>query len=329
MRVLVTGANGFLGSHLVEQLLAAGDEVVALVRGGADLRGLAEVRARITLAEAGLGDAEALARGLEGVEAVCHVAGATRARPESRYDEINVGGTRALLAACRGAKPGPRRFVLCSSLAAGGPAGKDHPKRETDTDSPRSAYGQSKKDAEAAVFDPEAGLEAVALRPGPIYGPRDSYFYEVLRLAHHGLYARVGPRDALYNFCFVTDVAQAFVLACRAPEALGRRLYIGGDTNYRAEEMEALIAEAVGVPKRLTLPLPDLVVRAAAALSEAITPARAGAPPLNRDKARDLTAGSWGIDVSEAVRRLGWQPRVGFAEGLGRTVAWYRSQGLL
>lgn len=329
MRVLVTGANGFLGSHLVERLLAAGDEVRVLVRSSADLRWLADCRPRIELRAGSLNEPEALIAALEGVQAVCHIAGATRARPESRYLETNVGGTRALVAACRRAHQGPRRFVLCSSLSAGGPASADHPKRETDEDSPRSAYGRSKKAAEAVLFDPDSGLEAVALRPGPIYGPRDVYFYEVLRLAAHGLHMRVGPRRALYNFCYVSDVAEAFVRACRAPEAVGRSLYIGGDTNYRAEEMEEVLARAVGVPRRLALPLPNALVRVAAEASEALTPRRAGAPPLNRDKARDLTAGSWGIDISEAVRRLGWQPRVGFPEGLERTVSWYRAEGLL
>ncbi|MDY0003380.1 MAG: NAD(P)-dependent oxidoreductase [Polyangia bacterium] len=329
MRVLVTGANGFLGSHLVERLLGEGDEVVALVRPGSDLRWLAGVRSRISLREARLDQPEALARSLDGVEALCHLAGATRARPDSRYEEINLGGTRALLRACERSGSRPVRFVLCSSLSAGGPAGREHPKRETDPDAPRSAYGRSKKGAEAAIFHPDAGVEALALRPGPIYGPRDSYFFEVLRLARLGLHMRVGPPDALYNFCYVTDVARAFALGCRAQGVAGRHLYIGGDTNYRAEEMEELLARAVDVRKRLGLPLPDVLVRTAAALSEALTPRRAGAPPLNRDKARDLTAGSWGIDVSEAARRLGWRPEVEFSAGLARTVAWYRAEGLL
>lgn len=329
MKVLVTGANGFLGSHLVERLLAAGDDPVALVRPGADLRWLAEARGQITVVEATLRDREALLRACSGVDAVCHVAGATRARPESRFDEVNVGGTEALLAACEGATPAPRRFVLCSSLAAGGPAAPGRPKSEADPDAPPSAYGRSKQRAEAVLFDRSRRVEAVALRPGPIYGPRDAYFLEVLKLASRGLFLRVGPKDALYNFCYVSDVAEAFLRACRAPEASGRALYIGDDTNYRAAEFEQLIAEAVGVGRRLVVPLPNPVVRGAAAIADALTPRRAGAPPLNRDKARELTAGSWGMDVSEAKRCLGWRPEVGFADGLARAVAWYRAEGWL
>lgn len=329
MKVLVTGANGFLGSHLVEALLAEGDDVVAWVRPRAELRHLQGARSRITLCQGSLRDPEALARAVSGVDVVCHLAGTTRALPESLYDEINVGGTRTLLAACRMANPAPRRFVLSSSLAAGGPAISDHPKRETDPDSPRSAYGRSKLRAEEALFAGARQMEAVALRPGPIYGPRDTYFFEVLRLATRRLFMRVGPAHALYNFCYATDAAQAFVLACRAPDADGRVLYVGGDTNYRAPEFERVIATSLGVRRPLVVPLPNVLVRAGAAIAETVSHRQGQAPPLNRDKARDLTAGSWGIDISEASRLLGWRPRLSFPEGLGLTVAWYRAKGWL
>lgn len=328
MHVLVSGANGFLGSHLVEHLLQAGHEVTALVRPGADLRWLTEPSPALAIRRARFDDPDGLRAASEPAEVVCHVAGATRARPEAAYHSINVGTTRALLDACLAAGT-TRRFVLCSSLSAGGPPPPGQPKREDQPGAPRSRYGQSKREAERVAFARRGDLEVVALRPGPIYGPRDTYSLELLRLARHGVHVRVGPRGACYNFCHVQDVVAAFERACHADGVDGEALYVGDRTNYPAEIFEAAAADAVGVAPRLRLHLPRFVVTAAAAIAESLTPASAPVPALNRDKARDLVAGCWALDSSRAQRRLGWSPQVELRNGLASTAAWYRQVGWL
>ncbi len=332
MKIAVTGANGFLGSHLMERLLARGDEGVAVVRPRADLRWLARAREHeaFTLVRAQLDDREALVRALQGVDALCHVAGATKARPESRYHEVNVGGTQSVVEACRAAL-GPRRLVLCSSLSAGGPAAPDHPKRESDPDDPQSTYGRSKKAAEEIAFQAaeEGSLEVVALRPGPIYGPRDTYVLELLKPAALGVHMRVGGPSARYNFCHVLDVAEAFLQACHTPDVGGECFYIGDEVNYAPPEFEAILAAAVGTRPRAVLRMPTFLVSAAAELGERLTWWRSHPPALNRDKARDLTAGVWSMDVSRAQGRLSWSPRIDLRAGMAETAAWYRRQGWL
>lgn len=326
MHVLVTGANGFLGSHLVEHLLGSGHEVTALVRPKADTRWLPEASPALSTVRSSFDDPDGLRRACGPAEVVCHLAGVTRARPESAYHTINVGTTRALLEACLAAG-GTRRFVLCSSLSAGGPPPPGQPKREDQPSVPQSRYGQSKLEAEREAFARRGHLEVVALRPGPIYGPRDTYSLELLRLARRGVHVRVGPRGACYNFCHVHDVVAAFERACHAHGVDGEALYVGDHTNYPAEIFEAAAAAAVGVPPRLRLHLPRLLVTAAAALAEGVTPAHGPAPALNRDKARDLVAGCWALDASRARRRLAWSPRIDLFGGLATTAAWYREAG--
>jgi nucleoside-diphosphate-sugar epimerase len=106
-------------------------------------------------------------------------------------------------------------------------------------------------------------------------------------------------------------------------------LYVGDDTNYRPDEFEAAVAEAVGTPRRVSLPLPRLLVRGVAELAEGLTRRRRGAPALNRDKARDLVDGPWSMDVSRACERLGWAPSTDLRDGLAETVAWYRREDWL
>jgi len=328
MQVLVSGANGFLGSHLVEHLLGAGHEVTALVRPGADTRWLPGRGESLEVRRVGFEDQAGLRDACRRADVVCHLAGTTRVLPESAYRDINVGTTQALIHACLAAGE-THRFVLCSSLSAGGPPPPGLPKREDQPSRPQSFYGRSKLEAERVAFARQRDVEVIALRPGPIYGPRDTYSLEIFRLARRGLHLRVGPPGLCYNFCHVHDVAAAFERACHVGGLGGEVLYLGDHTNYPAELFEASLSEAVGVAPRLRIRLPNLLVRIAAAASERVTLYRAQAPALNRDKARDLLAGCWALDSSRAQRVLGWSPMIDLDTGLASTAAWYRRAGWL
>jgi nucleoside-diphosphate-sugar epimerase len=328
MRVVVTGANGFLGSHLVERSLAAGDEVTAVVRPSANLRWLTDARAA-QMAAVTLEDGPRLAEVVAGSDVVYHLAGATRARPEARFHEINAGGTEALLRACAAARPRPSRLVLCSTLAAARPAGPDRPIGAGEAGPAVSVYGQSKRDAERAALDPRWGLEVVVLRPGAIYGPRDVDLLQVLRLAARGLHVRIGAEPVRYHFIHAHDAADAFLAAGRSPAAVGQVLPLGHGESHAAGAVEEILAAAVGQPIRLRLRLPALAVRLAALGSEVATWRQPLPPTLNRDKARILTAGGWTIDMTRTIAALGFRPAVDLETGLRDTVAWYRREGWL
>ena len=324
MKVAVTGANGFLGSHVVERLVARGDEPVALVRPGADLKWLQGVAVEVV--QITLGDPDALARALDGAEVVVHLAGATRARPLSVFFDINVGLTRAVVDACARAARPPRRVVLSSSLAATGPSSSLLPLTESQPALPVGAYGRSKRDAEQVLLtDPR--VEGVTLRPTAIYGPRDVDVLEMLRLARRGLFVLLGRGAPLYNWLYATDAAEAFVCACHAPAAAGEIFNVGDATNYTPGESDRIVARAVTAPRRLTLHLPIVAVRAAALVADLASMGRARPPAFNRDKARILTAGSWAVDIAKARELLGWEPAYTLAEGMAVTVAWYERRG--
>jgi len=179
--VLVTGGAGFVGSHLVDALLARDIPVRALVRPETDRRWLS----RVDFALGDIGDPhgeDALLRAAEGCDVVYHVAGITQAKTKGAFTRINAEGAgRMGRAAARAAVP---RFVLVSSLAAGGPARAGRPRTEGDPDMPVGGYGRSKREGEVRAS--EAFGPVVTVRPPVVYGPRDAALAILFRMADRG-----------------------------------------------------------------------------------------------------------------------------------------------
>jgi nucleoside-diphosphate-sugar epimerase len=213
-RVLVTGATGFVGSHVAQALLEAGYEVRCGARATSDLRwisGLDTERVPLDVR----GKPEDISRAVENVDVVVHAAGITRARRPEDYYLVNAEGTRRIATAAL--RAGVRRFVLISSLAARGPDGP------ATGDHPESDYGRSKLKAETHLLAVGGRMEAVLLRPAAVYGPRDTDLLPLFRLANAGWLPvpwGAGPLQPLY----VEDAARAALAAARELRPLpGRR----------------------------------------------------------------------------------------------------------
>ena len=325
MRCAVTGANGFLGSHLVERLVAEGHDVRLLVRPGADRRWISAVHA--TVVEGGLDDGAALRRTFAECEVVFHVAGTTSATSASIYYRVNAEGTRRAAEACLAAAPAARRFVLVSSLAAMGPGIGAQPVDERSLPRPNNDYGRSKLRAEleARAFGPRLPLAVV--RPGAIYGPRDRDVLILLWLAAHGIRLRLGSKRRVLNFCHVADVVSALLLAATRGEALGQSYLIGDTRNYTLDEAGAIMVDALRGGRGLTLRLPPALLYLAGVAGEALSRFAGTRPVLTRDRARLLTQSNWGMSVALAQEQLGYSPRYDLAAGVAQTVAWCRRVG--
>jgi dihydroflavonol-4-reductase len=318
--VLVTGATGFVGGHLVEALVARGDQVRCLVRPRSDRQRLPP---SIELVPGSIDDESALGRAVTGVNVVYHLAAVTSAADPTDYDRVNRAGVERVLAALMAHAP-RGRLVFCSSLAAAGPTREGRPLTETDPPAPIGPYGVSKANAERAIA--ASAVESVIVRPPAVYGPRDRDVLAAFKLAAHGIAIRTGPARQRLAFIHVEDLVRGLIQAGRAPGARG--VYYVNGANHEWEEIMAAIGRAVGRNPHVVA-VPPSVVAAAGRVSRGWARVTGRKPLLTPERARDLVQPDWTCDDGRARRELGYAPRVALVEGMQATADWYRAEGWL
>jgi nucleoside-diphosphate-sugar epimerase len=326
MRVLITGASGFLGGHVAEALAARGDRVRAMVR-KTSKRDHLEKLAGVELFEGSVEQVERVREAVDGVDAIVHCAGIVKARSADEFFAVNVGGTSNLVEAARKRGKGLRRFVHVSSLEACGPSADGGPV-PLDQESPVTAYGRSKLAAEKVVLSAREAMPVVILRPAAIYGPRDVEILDAFKSVKRGLFPVINGGRSKTIFVYATDCAAACVRAIDADVPSGRTYFV--DDGCGAIDMRQMFADferALGKKAvRATLPMPVLMTVARGV--EAFGRITNRPVMLTREKANMLVQ-DW-VCSSEATRKeLGWEPKVSWSEGVPRAVEWYRQNGWL
>lgn len=321
MKVLVTGATGFLGSHLAELLVREGHQVKALVRKTSKTDLLEALGAE--LHHASLEGGEGLDEAVADVDAVVHGAGLVKARTVGEFSEVNEGGTRNLLEATKRSRPGVRRFVYVSSLAAYG--FRAHPEAEPE---PVTHYGRSKRAGERAVREAAGELPVTIIRPPAIYGPRDTEMYNFFKMIGTRTKVFMGSSENKLSLIYGPDCARALYHALTVDHPSGRVYFVEDGRIYTQAEFATVVEEALGV-RAMSLKLPLWVVYVAAWLSEMYGKASNRAVMLTRDKLNELKQPDVTCHGPEIREELGWEPEVTIEEGARRTVQWYREHGWL
>lgn len=347
MKVLVTGASGFIGSFIVSDGLERGHEVWAGVRRSSSRQYLQDARTRF--AELDLGNRERLTQQLlalktemggTGWDYVIHAAGATKSLRREGFFRTNTDGTRHLVEALRAADMMPRRFVFVSSLSIFG-AIKETPAETgagtlyppiTDADMPRpnTAYGESKLAAEEWLRQ-QKDVPWVILRPTGVYGPRErDYFLMAQSIAQHVDFA-VGYQPQEITFVYVRDVVQAVYLACERPEkdVLHRAYFLSDGLSYSSRAFSDLLQREMGVRGVLHIKAPLWFLRAICAVCGTVCRWMGKLTTLNMDKYHILSQRNWNCDIEPARRELGFDPQWTLERGVPETVAWYKREGWL
>jgi dihydroflavonol-4-reductase len=325
IRALVTGATGFTGSHLVQDLVRSGQSVRALARNPGRARSLP---AEAEVMTGDITDPSVVERAVKGCDVVYHLAASFREAgiPDSRYREVHVDATRRLLEAARA--EGVTRFVHCSTIGVHSHIANP-PADETCPHQPGDIYQQTKSEGERAALDfaREHGFPLSVVRPATIYGPGDLRLLKLFRAIARRRFAMIGRGEVFLHMVHVDDLVRGFRLAAERPEAVGEVFIIAGDQYVTLNELSERIARVWNVPPpRLHLPVWPFYL--AGALCEAVCVPLRVEPPIFRRRVAFFTK-SRGFTIDKARRLLGYEPQVDLQAGLQQTAAWYRQQGFV
>jgi nucleoside-diphosphate-sugar epimerase len=320
---LVTGASGFVGSHIVDELLRRGARVRCLLRGTSSRRWLEGKP--VEYVEGDVCRREGLDQAVAGADWIVHAAGLTHAGSAAEYHRANAWGTENLLDAAAHAEPKPRRFVYISSQAVAGPSRDGAPVTEDLPPRPVSSYGSSKLVGETIAMSAGSRLPVTTIRPPTVYGPRERALLKYFRAVKHHLRPYLGGAKS-FSLVFAEDHARAVWAVLTQEAAVGQIYFVGGPDATSYEEMGSLIQRAMGT-WAVRLPIPVLLVQAAGLAGELAGAATGRTPFFSRDKFREITAGAWIVSSRKIREQLGWAPQTPLEQGVRATAQWYREAG--
>jgi nucleoside-diphosphate-sugar epimerase len=322
--LLITGANGFIGSHVAERLLESGHRVRGLVRSTSDLGFIRQLD--IDLRSGDVTDRESLARAADGVDIVVHVAGlASDWGPYERFYRVNVLGTRCVAETAHSV--GVRRLVHISTTALHGFSGFRNADETFPMPETGFPYCETKRIAERWLSDymRSTPMEISVIRPGNVFGPRDHTFVgKYLDALRDGKIAYLDGGCHWTCPTYVENLAEAIRLACFAPGAAGEAFIITDGLAIDWKTFTGILAAELGVPvPRRSVPY-WLAYPAAAAMEAAYRMLRSPNPPLLTRYRVSNGGRDYHFSTEKARRLLRYVPLVGLDEAVRRTVSWYR-----
>ncbi|WP_036913919.1 NAD(P)-dependent oxidoreductase [Prevotella sp. FD3004] len=331
MKILVTGASGFIGSFIVEEALNRGFETWAAVRRSSSRKYLQDNRTHFV--ELNLSSKEQLVEQLRdhNFDYVVHAAGVTKCLDKADFQRINTEGTKNLVDALLEVKMPLKRFVFVSSLSIFGAIKEQQPYEEileTDTPQPNTAYGRSKLAAEQYLESLGTRVPYIILRPTGVYGPREKdYFIMAKSIKGHSDFA-VGFKRQDITFVYVRDVVQAIFLALEKGQT-GRKYFLSDGNVYQSVTFSNLIHEELGRPWWIRITAPVWVLRIVTFFGEYIGRMTGKVTALNNDKYNILRQRNWRCDIQPAIDELGYQPQYDLQRGVKETIKWYKNNGWL
>ncbi len=330
--ILVTGANGFIGSHLVRHLLALKqrenwkEEIVCLVRSTSGLSSLKGLDVKLVIGD--VRDPETLVKAVEGATYIFHLAADLYDISRKRFLETNTEGTENLLkAAGKHAKESLKRFLFVSSQAAAGPAPNEVPITEESTPPPPvSWYAESKLEAERIAMRYASDFPVTVVRPCSVYGERDPAFAMAFQAAELGIQAVAGFKKSYTGMIYAPDLVEGMVAAARHPETAGQIYFLANPENYSVAEAVKTMGKAAGKPSGLKVRVPIFLFRIMAMISEFLYLFTRKKPIPSRDKVRDISQVYWLCTPKKAQEHFGWQAKTTLLEGMRATHDYYRKE---
>jgi nucleoside-diphosphate-sugar epimerase len=319
--VIVTGANGFVGSHLVDLLLSKNYTVRCITRKSSDLRWLQGKNVEIY--DCGLNDKEKLKKVFEGVEYVYHVAGVVKSKLPEGYFNGNVETTRNLLDTALEFKNSIKKFLVVSSQTAVGPSTSENPIDESAECHPITTYGKSKLAEEELARSYMDRLPITICRAPAVYGERDTEILIFFKTFSQGLMTTIGFDLKKLSLIHVLDLVYGFYLAAKSERSAGQTYFISSQKFYTWEEVGNVTGKVLN-KKPVKVKVPHSVVYSIAAIAQFFAMFSSKPATLNIEKAKDITRRYWTCDTSKAVKQLKYHQNISLEAGIKRTCDWYK-----
>lgn len=322
-RVLITGASGFVGYHLIAAALASDLEVFAAVRPSSDIQHLKEFDIQYTNPD--FSNVEMLEKELQEkqYDYIIHAAGITRAKTKEEYNTVNADYTRNLAVAAVSARINLEKFVFVSSLAALGPlTDLTGTIEDFSPGHPVTSYGASKLLAEEYLSEID-GLPLLIIRPTAVYGPREKDIFILLQTINKGLEPHIGKFRQQISFIYVKDLA-AIIVDALFSEVTNRQYNISDGNVYDRYALADGVKKVLN-KKTWKFHLPVFAVSGLASMMEMIYRNSTSAPTLNKEKMNELTAVNWACSIEGVKKDIGFLPQYNLEKGLVETINWYKT----
>jgi len=323
--VLITGANGFVGSRLCKAFRERGYRVLTGVRKTADLTLYSEVECEHVYGD--VTDPASLPQMVQNVDYVIHNAGLVKAKTRDQLIAVNEIGTGNLFQAIADTNPTVKKVVYISSLAAGGPSYNGVPVQESNPPHPITAYGESKLAGEKKAFSYINRFPVISLRPAGVYGPGDKEIFTFFETVNNRIKPFIGDTSRKIQLVHVDDLCRAVVMAIEGNAKSGEVYFIAEKNAYMLRELVEHLVKASG-KSAFPLYVPGGLLKVIAAIAEGSLRLINKVPMLTPEKAGELLA-SWEVSVDKAKRDFGFESTIPFPQGARDTFAWYRKQGWL
>lgn len=324
-KILITGASGFVGFHLIEKAHEAGFEVHAAVRKSSNIKDIEPYVRKFVYPDFNCVDNLVQLFEEERYDYVIHAAAMTKAKSEAEMFNVNVGYTEHLLkAAFEKATVPPKQFVFVSSLAAVGPVKyEDSAITENNPYNPVTVYGRSKKAAEGMIHEKFLYKPITIIRPTAVYGPREKDIFILFETMNKGLDAYIGKNPQKLSFVYVLDLVDALLRACENNSTEVSTFNITDGNVYSRYAMADIFAETLG-KKMWRVHLSYPLVEKVAMLSAWFYKNSKKTPVLYPERLNELTAQNWACDIQLAKEKLGFTPKYDLQTGLKESLLWYK-----
>lgn len=328
MKVLVTGATGFIGSLTADLLYEQGHSIRCNVRSSSNLRWLKDKP--YELINVDFQNMDSLYNAVKDVDMIYHIAGATFARSEEEFMKSNRDATKNLLEAAYKICPNLKRFLFVSSQTVAGPAKSlEIPVTEEMQKNPLTAYARSKSAAEEEVIKFKNKLPITVVRAPAVYGPRDTAIIDMFKIVKTGLGVLIGLKPKYISLIHGEDLARGIVLAANSDKSIGEIYYITSNEFYSWDTLMDIMGKTLGKNHIIKIKIPHFIVMSVASISEFISKFKKYPNIFNKDKGRDFIQNFWICSAEKAKNEIGFIQKISLIDGMQETANWYKNEGWL